>query len=97
MLCQLGLQLASWTRRGFDTRSRNPEAVTQRLLHGLAPQDILLLHDGHAARDAHGDPVLLTVLPKVLETAARAQLQCTTLRAALAPEPAQATRSQMTI
>ncbi|MCL6467749.1 MAG: polysaccharide deacetylase family protein, partial [Ralstonia sp.] len=60
-------------------------------------QDILLLHDGHAARDAHGAPVLLTVLPKVLETAARAQLQCTTLRAALPAQPAQPARPQMAI
>jgi peptidoglycan/xylan/chitin deacetylase (PgdA/CDA1 family) len=97
VLCQLGLQLASWTRRGFDTRSHNADAIAERLLHGLAPQDILLLHDGHAARDAHGTPVILTVLPKVLEAAARARLQCTTLRAALAQEPVQATRSQMAI
>jgi peptidoglycan/xylan/chitin deacetylase (PgdA/CDA1 family) len=97
VLCQLGLQLASWTRRGFDTRSRNADTIAQRLLRGLAPQDILLLHDGHAARDAHGVPVILAVLPKVLEAAARARWQCTTLRVALVPEPAQAARSQMTL
>lgn len=97
VLCQLGLQLASWTRRGFDTRSRNAEAIAHRLLHGLAPQDILLLHDGHAARDAHGTPVLLTVLPKVLEAAAQAQLHCTTLRAALVPAATAATGPHMTI
>lgn len=97
VLCQLGLHLASWTRRGFDTRSRSADAVAQRLLHGLAPQDILLLHDGHAARDAHGEPVLLQVLPQVLDAASRAQLQCTTLRAALALAPAQAAGPQMAI
>ena len=93
----LGIAFTQPLGRGFDTRSRNAEAIAHRLLHGLAPQDILLLHDGHAARDAHGAPVLLAVLPKMLEAAARAQLQWTTLRAALPAQPAQTTRPQMTI
>ena len=97
VLCQLGLQLASWTRRGFDTRSSSAEAVAGRLLHNLAAQDILLLHDGHAARDANGTPVLLTALPIVLQAAAQARLQCVTLRAALAPEAAQVTQPQIAI
>ncbi|KAB0645010.1 polysaccharide deacetylase family protein, partial [Burkholderia diffusa] len=50
----------------------------------------LLVHDGHAARDARGEPVVVDVLPALLRAAADAQLQWTTLRAALAPEsPAQ--------
>lgn len=87
VLCRLGLQLASWTRRGFDTRTRDAAVVTRRLLRGLAPRDILLLHDGHAARSTQGEPVVLEVLPALLRAAADARLQCTTLRAAIAPEP----------
>ncbi|KVE09873.1 polysaccharide deacetylase family protein [Burkholderia anthina] len=87
VLCEFGLQLASWTRRGFDTRARDAATVTRRLLHGLDARDILLVHDGHAARDARGEPVVLDVLPAVLRAAANAQLHWTTLRAALAPEP----------
>lgn len=87
VLCELGLQLASWTRRGFDTRAHDADTITRRLLHGLAPRDILLVHDGHAARDARGEPVVLDVLPAVLRAAADAQLRWTTLRAALAPQP----------
>ncbi|WP_322083261.1 polysaccharide deacetylase family protein [Burkholderia sp. BCC1972] len=87
VLCELGLQLASWTRRGFDTRARDAATVTRRLLHGLDARDILLVHDGHAARDARGEPVVLDVLQAVLRAAADAQLHWTTLRAALAPEP----------
>ncbi|WP_322068747.1 polysaccharide deacetylase family protein [Paraburkholderia bannensis] len=83
VLCDLGLQLASWTRRGFDTRERNAGKVTQRLLDGLAPRDILLIHDGHAARGANGEPVVLKVLPDLLRAAAQAQLRWTTLREAL--------------
>jgi peptidoglycan/xylan/chitin deacetylase (PgdA/CDA1 family) len=97
VLCQLGLHLASWTRRGFDTRTRSAEVVAQRLLHNLAPQDILLVHDGHAARDAHGEPVLLTALPRVLQAATQAQLRCTTLRAALAQERAPMSERQVAI
>ncbi|MEF9384383.1 polysaccharide deacetylase family protein [Ralstonia solanacearum species complex bacterium KE056] len=87
VLCRLGLQLASWTRRGFDTRTRDAAVVTRRLLRGLAPRDILLLHDGHAAHSTQGGPVVLEVLPALLRAAAEAQLQCTTLRAAIAPGP----------
>ncbi|AOJ39066.1 polysaccharide deacetylase [Burkholderia lata] len=87
VLCELGLQLASWTRRGFDTRARDAATITRRLLHGLDARDILLVHDGHAARDARGEPVVLDVLQAVLRAAADAQLHWTTLRAALTPEP----------
>jgi peptidoglycan/xylan/chitin deacetylase (PgdA/CDA1 family) len=83
VLCGLGLQLASWTRRGFDTRPQAAGTVTRRLLNGLAPRDILLVHDGHAARDARGEPLVLDVLPALLRAAADQQLPWTTLRACL--------------
>ena len=44
-------ELVSWTRRGFDTVRREPAGVLARLCDGLAAGDILLLHDGNAARD----------------------------------------------
>lgn len=66
VLHRQGLMLASWTRRGFDTRERDPQRVLMRLLRGLAAGDILLLHDGNAARDAQGRPVILSVLPALL-------------------------------
>ena len=62
----LGLHLVSWTRRGFDTREADPARVLARLARGLAGGDILLLHDGHAARAAGGRAVLLDVLPALL-------------------------------
>lgn len=63
------LRLAAWTRRGFDTRERNPEIVAERLLRDLAPCDILLLHDGDAAITDDGQPVLLSVLPRIFDAA----------------------------
>lgn len=82
-LCGLGLQLASWTRRGFDTRASNAALVADRLLRGLAARDIVLLHDGNAARDEHGRPVILDALEAVLRGAREAGLSSITLRDAL--------------
>jgi peptidoglycan-N-acetylglucosamine deacetylase len=82
-LARFGLQLASWSARGYDTRERDPQRVAQRLLSGLRPGAILLLHDGHAARTAAGTPVVLEALPAVLEAAAAAGLRTVTLREAL--------------
>jgi peptidoglycan/xylan/chitin deacetylase (PgdA/CDA1 family) len=79
-LARLGLHLATWTRRGFDTATRDPQAVARRLLHGLDAGDILLLHDGHAARTASGVPIVLEALPRVLEALAAARLRSVTLR-----------------
>lgn len=82
-LDRLGLKLASWSARGFDTRVSDPERVKGSLLRGLRAGAILLLHDGHAARTAGGTPVVLEVLPSVLESAAAAGLRFVTLRHAL--------------
>jgi peptidoglycan-N-acetylglucosamine deacetylase len=67
VLHRQGLRLASWTRRGFDTRERDAEKVLARLLNGLRAGDILLLHDGNAARDEKGRPIILEVLPRLLQ------------------------------
>lgn len=70
-----GVRLVSWTRRGFDTVDRRPERIARRLLRELAPGDILLLHDGSAARTAAGEPVVLEVLPRLLATLAERGLR----------------------
>lgn len=80
----LGLEHVSWTRRGFDTVSGNPAAVLKRLTAGLAPGDILLLHDGHSAAMPDGRPVVLAVLPRLLEVLEQRGLKSTSLPAALA-------------
>ncbi|MGY0193446.1 polysaccharide deacetylase family protein [Leptothrix sp. BB-4] len=78
-LHRLGLTLASWTRRGYDTRERDPQRVLARLIRGLAAGDILLLHDGHAARATDGRPVVLAVLPALLERLRAQGLKAVTL------------------
>lgn len=67
VLHSLGLQLASWTRRGFDTRTHDATVVLQRLTRHLQGGDILLLHDHHAALAQDGRPVVLHVLPDLLQ------------------------------
>jgi peptidoglycan/xylan/chitin deacetylase (PgdA/CDA1 family) len=83
ILVRLQLRLASWTRRGFDTVHRNADAVYRRLVHPLHGGDILLLHDGNAARARSGRPVIVEVLPRLLDILAERRLQPITLRSAL--------------
>ncbi len=89
VLHRLGLHLVSWTRRGFDTREADAARVLQRLSSGLAGGDILLLHDGHARRGAGGRPVVLDVLPALLQRCRDAGLKPVTLDEALPPRHAQ--------
>lgn len=74
-LARVGLDLVAWTRRGFDTVSGDAGRVLARLVRGLAPGDILLLHDGSSARGASGGPVLLEVLPRLLDAVEAAGLK----------------------
>ena len=83
VLTRMGLRLASWSARGFDTRSGDSERVKNKLLRGLHAGAILLLHDGNAARTPDGVPVILEVLPAVLAAASAANLRFITLRHAL--------------
>jgi peptidoglycan/xylan/chitin deacetylase (PgdA/CDA1 family) len=83
VLARLDLRLATWTRRPYDTQDGDPQHILDRLTHNLAAGDILLLHDGHAAPTAAGEPVILVALPTLLNILADAGLQPVTLPAAL--------------
>lgn len=80
----LDLRQACWTRRGLDSVRRNPQAVLRRLARRLAAGDILLLHDGDAARTEAGNPVSVEVLPPLLAALRAAGLQAVTLPEAAA-------------
>jgi peptidoglycan/xylan/chitin deacetylase (PgdA/CDA1 family) len=79
VLRKLDLRLATWTRRGYDTRTADADKVLQRLIKNLAAGDILLLHDGNAARTRKGAPVIHEVLPKLLEKLNALNLRAVTL------------------
>jgi peptidoglycan/xylan/chitin deacetylase (PgdA/CDA1 family) len=85
VLHDVGLRLVSWTRRGFDTQHTDVDAVFLRLVDDLAAGDILLMHDGHCARTENGDPVVLQVLPRLLDHAKSLGLKAVTLEHATTP------------
>jgi peptidoglycan/xylan/chitin deacetylase (PgdA/CDA1 family) len=80
VIARLGLTYVTWTRRGFDTVARRPQAVLQRLLRGLAAGDILLLHD---RRTGSAAPPVLEVLPLLLEKIQAAGLKPVSLPMAM--------------
>ncbi|MDP2023329.1 MAG: polysaccharide deacetylase family protein [Hydrogenophaga sp.] len=84
VLAGLDLQLAAWTRRPYDTRDGRPQQVLQRLIRGLGPGDILLMHDGHAALTPDGQPVILATLPLLLDRLKAESLRAVTLQQAMA-------------
>ena len=83
VLAHCGLRLCSWSKRGFDTRIGDADAVFNSLTHDLKGGDILLLHDGSSARTALGTPVILDVLPRLLDNLAQQNLHSVTLRSAI--------------
>ena len=82
VLQSLDLKLVSWTRRGFDSVSHDPSKILFKLQNGLAAGDILLLHDGNCALTSNGKPVILSVLPKLLENLKAIKLQAVPLNCA---------------
>lgn len=82
VLQHAGLTLVSWTQRAYDTRVGDPNLLMERLSGSLAAGDIVLLHDGHAARTAQGEPAILEVLPRLLERLRQLDLRPVTLREA---------------
>jgi hypothetical protein len=80
VMARLGLHYVTWTRRGFDTIARDPAVVLKRLLEGLAAGDIVLLHD---RQSVHGGPIVLTVLPALLEKLSAAGLKPVSLTMAM--------------
>jgi peptidoglycan-N-acetylglucosamine deacetylase len=86
VLHERGLQLVSWTRRGYDAVRSNPAGVLARLTRGMAAGDILLLHDGNVERAPGGKAVSLEVLPELLQRMAQMGLRTVTLPQAMRVE-----------
>lgn len=47
----VGLKVVGWTARGFDTQCRTPHRIVRRILRGVEPGAIILLHDGNIPAD----------------------------------------------
>ncbi len=80
VIARMGLIYITWTRRGFDTVSRHPQSVLDRLTRGLAAGDVLLLHDRRAGP---AQPPVLEVLPALLQNIAAAGLKSVSLPMAM--------------
>ncbi|MBN9559639.1 MAG: polysaccharide deacetylase family protein [Alphaproteobacteria bacterium] len=93
VLARSGLLLTSWSRRGHDCVRRDPEAVLRQITSGLRDGDILLLHDGSYARTRDGTPVVLAVLPRLLDHLCARGLRAVSLPEALAAESPERPRS----
>jgi len=75
ILVRYGLRYVSWTRRGFDSVTPNPQKVLARLIARLNGGDVLLLHDSN--------PCVLDVLPPLLEELGRRNLRSVALTSVL--------------
>jgi peptidoglycan/xylan/chitin deacetylase (PgdA/CDA1 family) len=84
ILAHKALRYVSWTRRGYDASKRDPAQVLRRLMHNLSAGDVLLLHDGARMKAPGGEPMVLAVLPALLEQMARQGLKSVALPAACA-------------
>ncbi len=80
VVARLGLHYTSWTRRGFDSMASNPAPVLQRLVTNLSAGDMLLLHDGSMLRTRRERPIVLDVLPDLLNTLSDRGFKSVTLR-----------------
>ena len=78
------MRLIGWSARGFDGVDRHaahPEAVVTRILDGLRPGAIILLHEGRRAPD--GDAVNVRSMELLLKTLADRRWR------AVLPDPSQ--------
>jgi peptidoglycan-N-acetylglucosamine deacetylase len=66
------LECVGWATRGLERRGSSPEAVAARALRGLAPGNILLLHEGPAVAPT----VRVHAIRLVLEHLQRAGYAC---------------------
>ena len=61
--------------------------VLRRITRRLAAGDVILLHDGSCATTRGGEPVVLAVLPQLLDHLASRRLHPVSLPIALATSP----------
>ena len=81
---RLGLSMVTWSHRGFDTGSASAERVTSRLMAGIRPRAILVLHDGSEPEHPRDTTVCAEVLAALAPAIRRAGLSSVVLHAATA-------------
>lgn len=61
------MKLIAWSARGRDGVSTDRDAIVQRLVAGMRPGAILLMHEGR--RDTRRGSLIVDTLPRVLVAA----------------------------
>jgi peptidoglycan/xylan/chitin deacetylase (PgdA/CDA1 family) len=86
VLARLGLHCVGWNVRSYDTVDESSARVAARVLRGMAPGSIVLMHDGVRVRQRRPgiEASVLEALPRVLQAIGARGAKAVTLRAGLA-------------
>jgi len=83
----LGYRTVMWSCRSWDATDRNPQRVLARIERARRGRDIVLLHDGIDPRRPHHAPIVLDVLPLLLQALRDGGTVLTTLPEILGTSP----------
>jgi peptidoglycan/xylan/chitin deacetylase (PgdA/CDA1 family) len=72
------LTLVAWSLHSRDTRIADPQRIAQRVLDGIRPGDIVLMHDGHDLPGRHR-PACAQAVRLILQGLREKGLQCVTV------------------
>jgi len=75
---QQRLTLVAWSLHSHDTRTADPQRISQRVLERIKPGDIVLMHDGHDLPGQHR-PACARALPSILRGLSENGLDCVTV------------------
>jgi peptidoglycan/xylan/chitin deacetylase (PgdA/CDA1 family) len=73
-----GLTLVTWSLHSHDSRTADPQAISERVLQKVRPGDIVVMHDGHDLPSRHR-PAGAQALPAILEGLREKGLECVTV------------------
>ena len=80
-------ELAAWSRRPRDGTEMDPEVVISRVLRGIGPGEIVLLHDAPGPTHRGRLPAAVEALPRLLEELTRLGLRSATLAELMERDP----------
>lgn len=75
---KIGLTVVNWSLHGRDTGGADAERIAARVLAGIQPGDIVVLHDGHDL-DGKTRPQTVEALQMILDGLREKQLQAVTV------------------
>ncbi|MCC6466486.1 MAG: polysaccharide deacetylase family protein, partial [Planctomycetes bacterium] len=67
VLRELGMVAVGWQVRAFDAVRQDAEAIIRRVLQGVRPGGVILLHDGAGLQGSAGRDATLAALPAIID------------------------------